>query len=108
MAMVESIETSNADPPPWLLAIDKWPVRRRDDLADLVNRPQSGKEVDALVACIKRGRPYGSDAWVSRTVKALGLESTIRPRGRQQIRDKRKIKDSRPNPRPLLNFPRPL
>jgi putative transposase len=86
----------SANPPPWLLASEKWPVRRRDDWVTWVNRPQSGKEVDALVACIKRGRPYGGDAWVSRTVKALGLESTIRRRGRQQIRDKPKIKDSRP------------
>jgi putative transposase len=85
-----------SDRPPWLLADEQWPVRRRNDWLRWVNRPQSVKEADAIGTCIKRGRPFGSDAWVARTVKALGLESTIRPRGRQQIREKNEFKDSRP------------
>jgi putative transposase len=31
---------------------------------------------------IARGRPYGSAAWVERTAKRLGLQFTLRPRGR--------------------------
>ena len=80
-----------ADAPAWLLPHGQWPVRRRDDWVSWVNRPQSMTEVDALATCIKRGRPYGSDTWVLRTVKALSLESTMRPRGRQQIKDSRPL-----------------
>ena len=85
-----------AEIPSWLAPLNKWPVRRRDDWLTWVNRPQSQKEVEALHTCIKRGRPFGSDPWVSRTVKALGLESALRPRGRQRIREENEIKDSRP------------
>jgi REP-associated tyrosine transposase len=82
--------------PPWLLPTDQWPVPRRGDWLTWVNRPQSAKEVAALSTCIKRGRPYGSDAWVLRTAKELNMESTLRPRGRQRIRPDPKLKDSRP------------
>jgi len=30
--------------------------------------------------CITRGCPYGSERWCERTVKKLGLETTLRPR----------------------------
>jgi hypothetical protein len=36
----------------------------------------------AMRHCVARGRPYGSDAWASRTAEVLGLESSLRPRGR--------------------------
>ena len=85
-----------AQTPPWLLPVTDWPVARRADWLTWVNRPQSQKELDALHTCIKRGRPFGSERWVSRTVKALGLESTMRPRGRQRIHAEKGIKDSRP------------
>ena len=31
---------------------------------------------------IRRNRPVGSEAWVERTPGALGLEQSLRPRGR--------------------------
>jgi hypothetical protein len=34
----------------------------------------------------RRGRPLGDPEWIESTVSRLKLESTIRPRGRQQIR----------------------
>jgi putative transposase len=68
--------------PEWLMPTGKWPVRRRDDWVNWVNRAQSAKEQEALQQCIKRGRPYGSDAWIARTAKALQLQSTLRPPGR--------------------------
>jgi putative transposase len=83
----------DAQLPDWLLPADKWPVRRRDDWVGWVNRPQSAKEVETLTTCIKRGRPFGSDDWIARTVKALSLESTVRRRGRPQVRET-PIKDS--------------
>jgi len=74
--------------PEWLLAASKWPVHRRENWADWVNRPQTAKEADAILACIQRGRPYGGDAWVARTANALSLQSTLRPRGRPRVRGK--------------------
>jgi len=32
--------------------------------------------------CVHRSQPYGSGQWVKRTAVTLGLESTLRPRGR--------------------------
>lgn len=60
-------------PPP-----DGLPV----DWLDQVNRPQSQQELDALRRSIQRGAPYGEEAWILRTARALGIESTLRPRGR--------------------------
>ena len=47
-----------------------------------VNRAQSQTELDALRRSVTRSRPYGSDSWMTSTAKLLGLESTLRPRGR--------------------------
>jgi putative transposase len=59
-----------------------WPVAMPAQWTELVNAPQSEAELTALRRSVARGRPYGKDAWVQRTVQRLGLESTIRPRGR--------------------------
>ena len=55
-----------------------WPT----GWVDLVNQPQTRKEHEAIARCIARGRPFGNDRWVRRMVARLGLESTLRPRGR--------------------------
>ena len=47
-----------------------------------VNMPLTAKELDRVRISIERGRPYGGDEWVRRTVKNLGLEQTVRPEGR--------------------------
>ena len=47
-----------------------------------VNKPQTEAEVEALRNCIRRGCPFGNDAWARSCVLRLGLESTLRPRGR--------------------------
>jgi REP element-mobilizing transposase RayT len=36
----------------------------------------------ALRNCVRRSRPYGDDAWIKSSVARLGLETTLRPRGR--------------------------
>jgi hypothetical protein len=56
--------------------------RRPTDWLQLVNQPQTEAEVAALRCCVNRGRPFGDPNWVTDTAKRLGLESTIRPRGR--------------------------
>ena len=58
------------------------PAKRRSDWLDWVNKPLTEDERSAMHQCINRGRPFGSENWQNRTAKRLGLESTMRPRGR--------------------------
>jgi REP-associated tyrosine transposase len=62
--------------------LSTWPLPRPTDWLQLVNQPQTEAEVAALRCCVNRGRPLGDPNWVTDTVKRLGLECTIRPRGR--------------------------
>jgi len=39
-------------------------------------------ELAALRCCVNRGRPFGDPNWITDTAKRLGLEWTLRPRGR--------------------------
>lgn len=59
-----------------------WPVPLPANWTSWVNEPQSESELESLRRCVTRGRPFGSDEWVSGAVRALGLEVTVRPRGR--------------------------
>ncbi len=59
-----------------------WPVGRPKHWRRLVNLPQNNKELKAIRECIRRGRPWGDESWQRRTALRLGLESTLRPRGR--------------------------
>jgi putative transposase len=47
-----------------------------------VHQPQTEAEREAIRCSVARGRPYGGDAWSKKVTKQLGLEHTIRPRGR--------------------------
>lgn len=59
-----------------------WPVDRpRNWLAD-VNRPMSEKGLEEVRRAVARGSPLGSDAWRRTTAARMGLELTLRPRGR--------------------------
>lgn len=49
---------------------------------DRVNAPESASELDALRHSVNRGRPFGTAAWVRSTAHRLGLESSMRARGR--------------------------
>ena len=51
-------------------------------LAQADQASQAEAELAAVRAAVHRGSPLGSDAWQCRIVKRLGLESTLRPRGR--------------------------
>ena len=62
--------------------LSEWPVRRRRDWVDWVNRPQTDKELAELQEAVKRGRPFGDAAWQKQTAKRLNLEATFRGRGR--------------------------
>lgn len=47
-----------------------------------VNAAASAAEEAALTRSLVRGTPFGAPEWTERTAKRLGLESTLRPRGR--------------------------
>lgn len=68
-----------APPAPWL---SPWPVARPADWLAWVNQPQTAAELEALRSCVARGRPFGTRPWIKRTAGRLGLEGTLRPRGR--------------------------
>ncbi|MGI8980904.1 MAG: hypothetical protein ACR2FY_16880 [Pirellulaceae bacterium] len=65
------------------------PVPLPKDWARLVNAPQSETEVAAVRASIARGRPFGSALWTRLAATKLGLESSLRPRGRPKKDDKK-------------------
>jgi len=66
----------------FLLMPEDWPSKPpRDWLAGL-NRAETAEELEALRRSVRRGSPYGEATWQERTAKRLGLESSLRPRGR--------------------------
>ena len=67
------------DTPAWL---SPGPVPRGRDWLRHVAEPHSEAELAALRRSANRGTPYGSATWERRTIAKLGLESTLRPRGR--------------------------
>ena len=62
--------------------LSPWPVPRPRSWPQLVNEPQHETELRGLRKCVARGQPYGSPAWVQTTATQLGLQATLRPRGR--------------------------
>ena len=60
----------------------KWPVACPRNWIDYVNRPQTDAELAALQRSIDRGTPFGDDRWQRRIATRLGLEASLRPRGR--------------------------
>ena len=63
--------------------------RRPRNWIDLINAADTEDELDAIRTCVQRGRPYGDDRWRARTVRRLGLESTVRSRGRPKKHEAR-------------------
>lgn len=59
-----------------------WPLARPDHWLDWVNEPQNERELAAIRRSVCRGTPYGNSDWVTNTAARLGLDYTLRPRGR--------------------------
>ena len=59
-----------------------WPLPRRPGWVEHVNAPHTEAELSALRRSVQRGCPFGESSWGDRMVRRLGLESTLRPRGR--------------------------
>jgi putative transposase len=67
---------------PQLPFLHAGPVPRPVEWAAWVNAPQTEAELVAVRRCVQRGTPFGAAEWVGTMVGRLGLECTVRPRGR--------------------------
>jgi len=63
-------------------ALDPGPVARPDSWLQHDNEPQTEAEVERLRLSVRRGRPYGEAVWMKETARRLGIEASLRPRGR--------------------------
>ncbi len=63
-------------------SLDAGPVPRPEEWLEHVNAVQSAAEIEALRECIRRRRPYGESVWAEKAARLLGLEASLRPRGR--------------------------
>ena len=60
----------------------EWPVPQPSSWLAQVNAALTLGELDNLRRSLRRGQPYGGEEWVEASVARLGLEGTLRPRGR--------------------------
>jgi putative transposase len=58
------------------------PVARPRKWLDWVNQAVTVGELESIRRCVNRGTPYGSAPWMAATAERLGLEFTLRSRGR--------------------------
>jgi putative transposase len=65
-----------------------WPRARQPDWVSHVNSVQSEAELQSLRRSMQRGSPFGGERWTARAVTKLGLESTLRARGRPRATEK--------------------
>ncbi|MFQ5694974.1 MAG: transposase [Terriglobia bacterium] len=66
--------------------LSEWPVDRPRNWVWWVNQPETEAELKALQRSVRRGRPFGGETWVVKMAKRLGLESSLRSRGRPKRR----------------------
>ena len=72
--------------PPYL---DAGPVPRPARWVEYVNTPLTDAELARLRRSVERGTPFGGAEWMERTAKRLGLEASVRPRGRPRKAESR-------------------
>jgi putative transposase len=65
------------------------PVERGRNWVARVNEPLTEAELQAVRRSVNRGTPLGSPRWTKATARRLGLESSLRPRGRPRKDNKR-------------------
>ena len=62
--------------------LSKWPIPRPRSWQAFVNEPQSENELESVRQSVLRGKPYGSESWVTQSAARLQLKHTLRPKGR--------------------------
>jgi hypothetical protein len=73
--------------------LHRWPLPEPTDSLKLVNRLQTEAELAAVRRAVRRGSPFGTPRWQTRTAKRLGLDRTLRARGRPR-KSERGVKQS--------------
>jgi putative transposase len=68
--------------------LSEWPVTRPADWSQWVESRWKDEELKDIRTSRDRGRPFGQSAWVQATARRLGLELTLRPRGRPKSETK--------------------
>jgi putative transposase len=68
------------------LYADAGPVRRPEPWVAWVNQDLTLAELAQVRHSIERGKPYGPALWAQETAARLGLEASLRPRGRPRQR----------------------
>lgn len=76
----------SAEAPAFLLPPSAWPVTPPRNWIALVNRPETDAELEELRQSVRRSAPFGEATWQWHTAQTLGLESSLRPRGRPRRR----------------------
>ena len=61
---------------------DPLPVETPSDWLQWIHQPLFDHELTALRTCVNRQQPFGASDWQTTVAAALGLESTLRRRGR--------------------------
>jgi putative transposase len=82
------LQQGRPDPSPRL---EPWPVARPGDWLAYVNSESGKTELDQARLCTRRSHPYGDEAWVAEIAGQLGLQSTLRARGRPAKGDSRPL-----------------
>ena len=63
-------------------ALSDGPVELPSNWDRRVQEPLDQNELDGLQVSLRRGAPWGDDRWTTKTAAKLGLQSSLRPRGR--------------------------
>ncbi|GIX48877.1 MAG: transposase [Candidatus Tectimicrobiota bacterium] len=66
----------------WRHLVDPWPLGEERAWETAAALPLAERELEAVRECVKRQRPFGAQAWQAEVARHLGLEATLRPRGR--------------------------
>jgi putative transposase len=64
------------------IEIYKSPITLPTDWHIMIHKNISRTKTELIATAIKRGRPLGDPKWVTKTTKALCIESSLSPRGR--------------------------
>jgi putative transposase len=62
--------------------VSKTPIDLPAQWGGYVDEPLTEKEMERLRESVNRQAPYGDQAWQMKTSEAMGLQSSIRHRGR--------------------------
>jgi putative transposase len=72
-----------------LSLLDPGPVSLPPDWSGFIRRPLTRAEIERVRRSVRRRTPFGSPGWQEQVCGELGLESTLRPRGRPKKRSEK-------------------